>query len=308
MVDNYFDVWVSNKNIQGYLLVDNTFRIGCANYCGNVLVEPCEGLFMNLTTDGKIVGFGNAMNIKQNSMTTGYGNFSCVLNLETEEFIIQPGQYDFISALMFGIKKKERFQNYIVGKRQENGEMLYGLLDTNGKELKPCQYKGIICTDILPPQQFSCSMTETPEELVAKEQARIEVLRQQEAERLARQQEWESFAQNLANSVGNLVGSIYDAATGTASSSSSYSSSTTNSSSSKATSNTSSSSGNDGNLLQRDRQTYYNWEDQVRKMGTGLTPYNASTLQRAQSAMRNIRTKWEAKGERMYHSEWEDWK
>lgn len=308
LVLNFYDVWALNKRLAGYLIVDENFRIGFANFKGEIMVEPCVGSLFCVTIDGKIIGLGNSMCSDQYSMTTGYGNLACVFNTETEQFIIAPNRYDFISALALDAHKKERFHNYIVGKRQENGEMLYGVCDTNGEEIKPCIYKGIVCTHYISPIKYDCSLTDTQAELIEKEQARIELLRQQEAERLARQQEWESFAQNLANSVGNLVGSVYDAATGTASSSSSYSSSTTNSSSSKATSNTSSSSGNDGNLLQQDRRTYSNWENQIRRMGTGLDPYNASTLQRAQSAMRNIRTKWEAKGERMYHSEWEDWK
>ncbi len=130
-------------------------------------------------------------------------------------------------------------------------------------------------------------------------QERMEKLKEESARRDAIFQSIKSMINSITNTTISIINS-------TASHSSS---STSTSSSSKSSSpSTSSHSGNDGNLLQRDRQTYYNWEDQIRKMGTGLTPYNASTLKNAQSAMKNIRTKWEAKGERMYHSEWEDWK
>lgn len=315
LVLNFYDVWALNKRLAGYLVVDEDFRIGFANFKGEILVEPCVGSLFCVTIDGKIIGLGNSMSSNlynfslgyDNVFSLGFGNLACVFNTETEQYIIAPNRYDFISVLWLDMHKKEKFQNYIVGKLQENGEMLYGVCDTNGEEIKPCIYKGIFCKSLISPIEYDCSLTETQAGLIEKRKARAEMLQRQEKERLARQQEWENFTQSLANSVGNAIGAIYDAATGTTSSSSSYSSSTTNSSS-KATSSTSSSSGNDGNLLQRDRQTYRDWENQIRRMGTGLDPYNASTLQRAQSAMKNIRTKWEAKGERMYHSEWEDWK
>jgi len=83
-------------------------------------------------------------------------------------------------------------------------------------------------------------------------------------------------------------------------------SSSTSTSSNTATSSTK--SNKNGVSLQEDRKVYYHWEDIVRKMGTGLTNYDSSTLDRAQSAMRQIRTKWEAQGQQMYHSSWEDWK
>ena len=57
-----------------------------------------------------------------------------------------------------------------------------------------------------------------------------------------------------------------------------------------------------------DSGTYSNYESQLIKMNTYWeTQYNDSDRRYIQSKMRAIRTKWENKGYRMFHSPWEDW-
>ena len=59
--------------------------------------------------------------------------------------------------------------------------------------------------------------------------------------------------------------------------------------------------------LNADRNTYSNCESALIKMSTYPEYYDDSERQEQQRIMRQIRTKWEAKGHKMYHSRWEDW-
>ena len=75
------------------------------------------------------------------------------------------------------------------------------------------------------------------------------------------------------------------------------------------TSNSSSNrqSGSDNVNKSRDARTYSDLESQLIKMNTYPDTYNDNQRRSIQSQMRSIRTKWENRGFRMFHSSWEDW-
>jgi tetratricopeptide (TPR) repeat protein len=72
-------------------------------------------------------------------------------------------------------------------------------------------------------------------------------------------------------------------------------------------SNSSSQSGSDNMSRNRDARTYSDLESQLIKMHTYPNTYNDNQRRSIQSQMRSIRTKWESRGFRMFHSQWEDW-
>jgi len=66
-------------------------------------------------------------------------------------------------------------------------------------------------------------------------------------------------------------------------------------------------SGSDNVNKSHDARTYSDLETQLIKMNTYYNTYNDNQRRSIQSQMRSIRTKWENRGFRMYHSSWEDW-
>lgn len=66
-------------------------------------------------------------------------------------------------------------------------------------------------------------------------------------------------------------------------------------------------SGSENTSRNRDSRTYSDLESQLIKMSTYPSTYNANQRKSIQSQMRSIRTKWESRGYRMFHSQWEDW-
>ena len=66
-------------------------------------------------------------------------------------------------------------------------------------------------------------------------------------------------------------------------------------------------SGGDNMNKSRDARTYSDLESQLIKMNTYYNTYNDNQRRSIQSQMRSIRTKWESRGFRMFHSSWEDW-
>ncbi len=84
-------------------------------------------------------------------------------------------------------------------------------------------------------------------------------------------------------------------------------SSSSSSGTSSSSARKSSSSHESASSLNADRNTYSNCESALIKMSTYPEYYDDSERQEQQRIMRQIRTKWEAKGHKMYHSRWEDW-
>lgn len=86
---------------------------------------------------------------------------------------------------------------------------------------------------------------------------------------------------------------------------------TSSSKSSKGTSGKSSSnkpSGNEASNKNRDSNSYSNYESQLVKMNTyHESQYDDSQRRSIQQKMKSIRKKWESKGYKMFHSQWEDW-
>lgn len=68
------------------------------------------------------------------------------------------------------------------------------------------------------------------------------------------------------------------------------------------------SSGNEASNKNRDSNSYSNYESQLIKMNTyHESQYDDSQRRSIQQKMKSIRTKWEGKGYKMFHSQWEDW-
>lgn len=100
---------------------------------------------------------------------------------------------------------------------------------------------------------------------------------------------------------GDNTGTYSSSDYGSSSSSDSYSSSSSSSSSSEH-------STSEMTSKNRDARTYSDYESQLIKMNTYWeTQYNDNQRREIQQKMKSIRSKWESRGYRMQHSEWEDW-
>lgn len=60
-------------------------------------------------------------------------------------------------------------------------------------------------------------------------------------------------------------------------------------------------------LKNRDSNVYQDYEGQLSSMKTFPERYDDQQRRSIQMKMKQIRTKWEQKGFKMYHSEWENW-
>ena len=68
------------------------------------------------------------------------------------------------------------------------------------------------------------------------------------------------------------------------------------------------SSGSEVSAKNKDSNSYSSYESQLIKMNTyHESEYNDSDRRQIQQKMRDIRTKWEGRGYKMFHSTWEDW-
>ena len=77
---------------------------------------------------------------------------------------------------------------------------------------------------------------------------------------------------------------------------------------SSAKSSSNKSSGTEASYKNRDSNSYSNYESQLIKMNTyHESQYDDNQRRSIQQKMKNIRTKWESKGYKMFHSQWEDW-
>lgn len=122
---------------------------------------------------------------------------------------------------------------------------------------------------------------------------------------------------------GTVAGSVYEARHGD-NSNTNYSPSNNSSSSSTSYSDSNSSNYNSVSRSQADyrnsnktsedlmnnseKNKYGNYEYQLIHMRDYPQDYDNDQRISIQRAMKSIRTKWEKKGYKMYHSEWEDWK
>ena len=134
---------------------------------------------------------------------------------------------------------------------------------------------------------------------------------------LAQEKQWKEQQQNASNTVNwvdgltqflNILGdtfSEYAEFTNNMNTSRDSGSSYRSNSSSRSSSSTQ--SGSENTSRNRDSRTYSDLESQLIKMSTYPSTYNANQRKSIQSQMRSIRTKWESRGYRMFHSQWEDW-
>lgn len=133
---------------------------------------------------------------------------------------------------------------------------------------------------------------------------------------------WKYVGTGLAAvaTVGAAVGSVYAASqgdySGSSYSSSSYSSSSDYSSSSSSNydngSKSQAASGNNKKMSEvvnknTDSNTYSKNETLLINMSINRKDYDKNRKDHIQDEMKKIRTKWEQKGYKMYHSKWEDW-
>lgn len=298
LVDNFFDVLAFNSNYKGYLIIDDDFRVGYANFRGDVIIEPMDGTSIPLTMSGSMIGFGNSIVTSLRDPNTGWfpgtGDMRCVLDADADTLILSPGQYDFIAAFAFGTTAKTQYVEYLVGKNQTNGELLFGLCDRHGKEIVPCEYKSIVLIDIVK-KEYRYSKTESIESVLARERERKVQLAQLRAEQQAMYQAFEASMQSLSQSIEALNNtSNQSAASAPAQAPSRYTHHKKPYSNPQA--------------YQTARHAYQSWASQIIDMKTGKTPYNASNLNYMQHQMKNIRTKWESKGMNFSNSpELENW-
>lgn len=281
LIDEYLDVLVLNKYFKGgYLLVDDYFNIGYANYQGETIVEPTTGSIISLSLDGSVIGFGNsAISATGDSyIAFGTGDFRSVLNTTTNTYIIAPNRYDYIAAFIYGGSAKSMYQHYLVGKKQDNGELLFGLCNQNGEETTPCEYKSIIRLNIMKPD-YNFSYTETAEQALQEEVARKQAIT------------------DLVLSIGNMTQNIIQNAIPSSANQNEQNeviNSSSNTSTQRKGDNKKPYDNPEG--YQNAVRAYNNWENQLIRMETGVDVYDESNVKYIQQQMKGIRSKWEAKG------------
>ena len=126
-----------------------------------------------------------------------------------------------------------------------------------------------------------------------------------------REEEIRAIIYGIASSVNDALESTAQAlnvSTSSASNNENHSNASDNSATTSSQYSNSSSSRNDAMYWNADKKTYSDYETQLIKMNTYYeTQYNDNDRRYLQSQMRSIRTKWESRGYKMFHSPWEEW-
>ena len=126
-----------------------------------------------------------------------------------------------------------------------------------------------------------------------------------------REEEIRAIIYGIASSLNDALESTAQAlnvSTSSGANNENHSYSSDNSATTSSQYSNSSSGRNDAMYWNADKKTYSDYETQLTKMNTYYeTQYNDNDRRYIQSQMRSIRTKWESRGYKMFHSSWEDW-
>lgn len=276
LLSEYFDVYVNPSKLDGYLVVDSEMKIGLADKYGLLVNEPLPGRPLFLPND--IIGLGSGDGMRNEH--GGVGSFMAVVNKKEMKTIADYHTYDKIEG-------DGLFKQFLVCQIKDGKEQ-WGTIGLGGYPIYSCSYSGVIVNQY---GVVDLSSTYTSDELRAIYQKRAEAAAQ--------------TVQSL-QATYDALNQMYENVTKSKSSSSNNSGSSTSSSSSNK-SNTSNTSSQNGTQWANDCRVYQGWEDVLRRMKSGSAPYDDNLRRQAQASMRRIRTKWEAQGRSMYHSDLEDW-
>ncbi|MBR1881846.1 MAG: WG repeat-containing protein [Muribaculaceae bacterium] len=330
-MDFYEDVIVCSKITNCYfVLIDNA--IGIYDLNGNLIVPPIPGkiilgkglLCLGESTTQK--EFDNWMSIAKSGAVKNKdmkcwlsGTFCCVLNSKDLSPIIPYGLYDEIHMTYRG---GLNFDIYFAVARFSDNEKKWGVLDANGNELVPCEYKRFACED---------------KKIVGKNDANMDDFFAQKMERLtyARDnqkhplQQFGSFLVKVFNAMGNgivaadqfmnnsggyaLINNLASVYNNNSANYSTYSSSESGELSSSSKTNSSGGmSLTDAQNYQSLRNTYNKWANDLIQMknanGQYSNGYTQSDKKHAQSEMKRIRQSAKSKfGKEIPYNSIEDW-
>lgn len=330
LIQNYDDVIISDALHNGYFVkLDNCF--GLYDLSGNIIVPPIPG-FPRIVPGTGTIYMGDIAPIREwevyicnasgKARRAYSGTFGTVIDKETLNPIIPLGKFDGIHFTMKGIS------TYFYVSRLVGEEVLWGVYSKKGEELVPCIYsyvrleKGEYVGDnskkmedvmaslkvILQRRQYNL---EHPFAGVGKVIANVAsaigdafvslgegIVSLDDAMQ-------RSGAYNAINSLSSYYGSStnsYSTYSSNDNSSDSYSHSSSSSSTQEKTNNIS-----EQNAYNRDKETYEQCDSRASRWRYGGVSHTESEKRSTGNQMKNLRSKWVARGKSFPHSDNEDW-
>lgn len=330
LIQNYDDVIISDALHNGYFVKqENCF--GLYDLSGNIIVPPIPG-FPRIVPGTGTIYMGDVAPIRQwevyifnangKARRAYSGIFGAVIDKETLKPIIPLGKFDDIHFTMKGIS------TYYYVSRLVGEDLLWGVYSKKGEEIVPCNYSYVR----LEKGEFVGDNSKKMEDVMAT----LNVILQRRQYNLEH-----PFAgigkaiANVASAIGDAFVSLgegivslddamqrsgaYDAINSLSSyygsSTTSYSSysSNDNSGDSYSPPSSSSSSQKKTNIISeqtaytRDKETYEQCDSRASKWRYGGVSHSESEKRSTGNQMKNLRSKWVARGKNFPHSDNEDW-